>query len=127
MTDMSAFVQDPTAGNPVTPIYTQCTAADKFTASRDQRYMLHFKNGATPTGTIFVNEKLAQAPAGSVPTAPAGATKWSDLKVSNSLGASSEVVIVIDNITPYLDTSGFVNLQNVTPTTLQVAIFGPLS
>ena len=126
MTDFSANVQDPTASAPVTPVYNTCTTADKFTAVAHGRYMLHFKNGATPTGTIFINEKQIPTPPGAIPTAPAGASKWSDLQVSASIGATTERVIVIDDITSYIDTSGFVNIQTVTPTTLTVAIFGPL-
>lgn len=127
MTDMSASIQDPTAGAPVTPIYTQCTAADKFQASQGGRYMLHYKNGGTVTGTVFVNEKLANLPPGSIASTPAGASKWSDLQVAVSIGVSTERVVVIDNISPYIDSTGFVNLQHVTPTTLTLAIFGPLN
>lgn len=125
MTDMTASVQSPSIAAPVTPTYTQCTAADKFSALPNMRYMLHYKNGGTPTGTIFINEKAAPTPAGSVPATPAGASKWSDAQVSTVLGASTERVVWIDNSSPFRDATGFINLQHVTPTTLTVAIFGP--
>lgn len=132
MTDFSAAVQDPSAGAPVVPTYSACTATDKFSASQNSRYMLHYKNGATPTaGAIYISEKLAALPAGAVPlVAGAPSTKWSDLQVigAGGIGASTERVIVIDNISPYIDSTGFVNLlHGGTLTTLTVAIFGPLN
>ena len=126
MTDMTAAVQRPTSGNPVTPTYTQCTAADKFYAGAGARYMLHYKNGATPTTGLFVNEQVAAAPPGTTPSVPSGATKWSDMQVSAALGATTERVVIIDNVSAYRDVNGFVNLQHGTPTTLTLAIFGPL-
>lgn len=133
MTDMTSAIQRPTAGAPVTPVYTQCTAADKFKATAGTRYMLHYKNGATPTGATasYVSEKAASAPPGAVPPAPAApATKWSDLQVILPAGltASTERVIVIDNISRYIDSLGFVNLlHGGTLTTLSVCIIGPLN
>jgi len=125
MTDMTSAIRQPTeGGGAAAPVYTQCTAADKFAAQGGEWY-LHYKNGATPTGTIFVNEQKAVAPPGTTPGVPAGATKWSDLKVSTSMGGTTELVIIIADATKYIDTSGFVNLQHVTPTTLTLAIFGP--
>jgi len=132
MTDMTAFIQDPTASNVVTPTYTACTATDKFLAGQGSRYMLHYKNGATPTaGAIYVSEKQAQAPAGALPLVNGvPSTKWSDLQVIpiGGIAATTEKVVVIDNITPYIDSLGFVNLlHGGTLTTLTVAILGPLS
>ncbi len=131
MADLSAAVQDPTAGNIVTPTYSAVSAADKFIAVAHGRYMLHYKNGAAAgTAASYVAEKVALAPAGSVPTGPAGSTKWSDLQVIGlaGLGTSAERVVVIDDITPYIDNLGFVNLiHNGTITNLTVFIAGPLS
>lgn len=131
MADLTAGIQDPTAGNIVTPNYQAVSAADKFLASANQRYMLHWKNGATATtGAVYVAEKLAQAPAGAIPVnPPAPAIKWSDLLViASTFPASTEKILVIDNITPYIDSLGFVNLlHGGTLTTLTVCILGPLS
>lgn len=125
MTDMTSFVQKPTVAG-VAPTYTQCTAADKFTAVPNAKYMLHYKNGATPTTQLYINEQVAVLPAGAVtPTPPTGATKWSDVQVSAALGASGERVCWIDNSSNYRDANGFINMQHSTPTTLSVAIFGP--
>ena len=125
MTDFTAQIKQPTeGGGALAPVYNTCTTADKF-AAQGGEWHLHWKNGATPTGTIFVNEQKAVAPPGTTPGVPAGATKWSDLKIATSIGGTSELVQVIADITKYVDSSGFVNIQTVTPTTLTLAIFGP--
>lgn len=126
---MTDFVpQDPAAGTSVAPTYNACTTADTFSASQGGRYMLHYKNGATATTTLVVNEQLASLPPGASPTAPAGATKWSDLVITAALAGNAERVIVIDNISPYINpTDNKVHLQHGTPTTLTLAIFGPLN
>ncbi len=125
MTDMTSAVQKPGVSG-VTPTYTQCTASDKFQAARGSRYMLHYKNAATPTTQLYINEQVATVPGGAVtPAVPSGGTKWSDTQVSAALGASTERVCWIENTSQYLDSNGFINLVNNTPTTLTLAIFGP--
>jgi len=126
---MTSAIKNPIIlGGAVAPVYTQCTAADKFSASPGQRYRLHYKNGATPTGTIFVNANTTSVvtPPGTVPGTPAGGGRWNDVRIATSLGGSSEIVQYIPDVGPYVDGSGFVNLQHVTPTTLTLAIEGPL-
>lgn len=125
MTDMTSAVQKPGLAG-VTPTYTQCTASDKFLAQRGARYMLHYKNGATPTTQLYINEQVATVPPGAVaPSVPTGGTKWSDVQVSPALGATTERVVWIDPSSNYIDATGFINLVHNTPTTLSVAIFGP--
>lgn len=125
MTDMTSAIQKPGVAG-VTPTYTQCTTADKFAALPGSKYMLHYKNAATPTTQLYINEQVAVLPAGAVtPTAPTGGTKWSDVQISAALGATTERVCWIDNSNNFRDALGFVNLQHNTPTTLTVAIFGP--
>lgn len=112
--------------NPVAPAYTAVNAADKFTAVAGKRYMLHYKNGATASGTVFINEQKAGLPRAAAATAPAGATKWSDAKLATAVGSNAELVVWIDDVTPYLDSTQSVNLQHAgTLTTLTLAIFGP--
>lgn len=123
---MTAFVQKPPV-NGVAPTYTQCTTSDKFQALPNARYILHYKNAATPTTQLYINEQVAQLPAGSVtPTPPTGATKWSDVQISAALGATTERVCYIENSQLYRDALGFINLQHGTPTTLTLSIQGPL-
>lgn len=117
---MSAAVQLPGLAG-VAPTYTQSTAADFFTAQPNSRYMLHYKNGATPTGIVKVLDPTTPVPAGS--TAVAG---FADLQVSASLGATTERVVWIDNSSRFRDANGRIQMTNGTPTTLSVAIFGPL-
>jgi hypothetical protein len=125
MTDMTSAIQKPGVSG-LTPTYTQCTAADKFSALPGGRYMLHYKNAATPTTQLYINEQVAVLPNGAVtPAAPTGGTKWSDVQVSAALGATTERVCWIENSNNYRDALGFINLQHNTPTTLTVAIFGP--
>lgn len=126
MADLSANVKAPTeaSGSVVLP-FAACTAADKFAASTG-RYLLIYTNGATATGTVFVNEQKAVAPTGATPAAPAGATKWSDLKVGTTIPASGTYPISIADISKYVDVTGFVNLQHAgTLTTLTLGILGP--
>jgi len=112
--------------SPVVPNYQSCSAADKFLAKAGQRFMLHYKNGATAAGTVFLNEQRAATPRGAVPAAASGATKWSDVRIAASVGANSELVEWIDDAGPFIDAAGFVNLQHGgTVTTLTLLILGP--
>lgn len=107
----------------VTPTYTACTVADKFTAAAGSRYMLHYKNGATPTGALKITDQTSnnQAPAGA-----SLAAGWADaITVPASIAASGEAVVWIDTPARFKDGNGQVNLVHNTPTTLSVAIFGP--
>jgi hypothetical protein len=125
MTDMTAAVQKPGLTS-VSPTYTQCTAADKFFAAPGAKYMLHYRNGATPVATsnfkITDQTSAAQAPAGAVL-----AGGWADaVTVATPLIASADAVVWIDNATRFKDGQGFVNLvHGGTLTTCTVAIFGP--
>jgi hypothetical protein len=125
MTDMTAAVQKPNLVG-VTPTYTACTAADKFSAAANSRYLLHYKNGATPVATsnfkITDQTSAAQAPAGAVL-----AGGWADdVSVPTPMAATSEQVVWIDNTNRFRDGQGFINLvHGGTLTTVSVAIFGP--
>jgi hypothetical protein len=120
--------QLPTVAAPATPTYTQCTASDKFAANPGTTYLLHYKNGATPTTQCYVTDQYTTVPPGSAtPAVPTNATNWSDALISAAIGASAERDIVLDKsiIGNYIDSTGFVNLKHNTPTTLTVAIYGP--
>jgi phage portal protein BeeE len=119
MADLTAAVFNPGLAG-VTPTYSAASAADYFTAAQGGKYMLHYKNGATPTTVLKVTDATTPVPAGS--TAVAG---FADLQVSAALGASAERVVWIDGVSRFRDANGRVNLVNGTPTTLTVAIFGP--
>lgn len=125
MTDMTAAVQRPSVGGTITPTFTQCTAADKFSAQAGSKYMLHYRNGATTATNVYIAEKAASSPAGSTPATPTGATKWSDALVVASIGSTTDRIVFIDYVAPYIDTLGFVNVVATTPTTLTLAIYGP--
>lgn len=120
MTDMTAFVQQPGLSG-AAPVYTQCTASDFFTAAPGANYLLHYKNGATPTGIVKVLDPATPIPPGS--TAVAG---FADLQVSTSILAAAERLVQIQNANRFRDATGKVQMTNGTPTTLTVCIIGPL-
>lgn len=105
----------------VAPTYNVCTVADKFAAAQGAKYLLHYKNGATPTGILKVTDQTTVIPPGS--TAAAG---FADLQVTTTMLATTETMVEIDNASRFMDSTGFINMVNVTPTTLTVAIIGPL-
>jgi len=122
---MTLFVpQRPTLGSGgVTPTYNVCTASDTF-AAQTGRYILWYKNGGTPTTTLWVLNSNLVAPTGSTPAVATGATNWEDVLISAALGATTDRAFVIDEVSPYV-TSGLVTLKHNTPTTLTLAIIGP--
>jgi hypothetical protein len=122
--------QRPSPINLVTPNFQAVSASDTFAAVQGagQAWMLYYTNGGTATtGAIYVSEKAAVAPAGSLPLVnSAPSTKWSDLQViATTFPATTSRVIYIDNVDNYV-AGGVVNLlHGGTLTTLTVAIFGP--
>ena len=128
MTDFTANVKQPTeASGGVVTVYNTCTTTDKF-AAQGGAYFLHYKNGGTITGVLFMTAPLgprAVLPSGAVPAVPAGATNWDDLRISATIAATTEADIRIADISKYVDANGFVNLLHTTPTTLTLAIMGP--
>lgn len=126
MADLTAGITKPGLLG-VAPNYQAVSAADKFTAQSGARYMLHYKNGATPQATGGLPNKVtnptAVAPSGSSPTAG-----WADAvsQATPGMGATTENVVWIDNSTIFKDGTGFINLVHPgTLTTVTVAIMGP--
>jgi hypothetical protein len=123
---MTSAVQLPNLSG-VAPTYTQCTAADKFTASPNARYMLHYKNGATAQATggsaNTITDPTTPIPAGSGLSAGFANAQT---KATPGLVASEERVVWIDNSNRFRDSTGAINLVHPgTVTTVTVAIFGP--
>lgn len=100
------------------PIYNVCTVSDKFTANPGKKYILHYKNGATPTGIVKVVDQVSTAAQPPGTTIAGGAY---DFQVSASIGATTEAMSQID-APRFRDATGAINMANVTPTTLTVAI-----
>lgn len=123
MTDFSAQVQKPGQAG-IAPTYNAVTAADFFVAARNARYMLHYKNGATPTGAGSFKVADATTP---IPPGSGAAAGFADVVVQNAgMGATTELVSWIDNSDRHRDANGRINLAHTgTLTTVQVAIFGP--
>jgi hypothetical protein len=114
------------AAGGVTPTFTQCTATDKFSVPTGSgRYLLYYKNAGTPTTTLWVLNPGAAVPAGSTPAVPTGATNFGDVLISAALGSSTERAYFIDDVSPYVDATNFVNLKHNTPTTLTMSVLGP--
>lgn len=124
MTDMTAFVQNPALSG-VAPTYTAVTAADYFVAQPSAKYLLHYKNGATPTGAgaFKVTDQTTPTPSGASPGAG-----FADAIVQNAgMLATTELVCKIDNSNRFRDSNGRINLAHTgTLTTVTVAIIGPL-
>ena len=119
--------QLPALGDDTTPNFQTISAADKFAATGG-RYVLYYKSGASGAiSSIWALNGITQPPAGTVPAPNAsGATNWADGRLSQGIGASTDGVSYIPDVTPYIDATGFVNLKhNGTVTTVTVAIFGP--
>jgi hypothetical protein len=125
MTTMPTQRPSVSAGG-VTPTFTQCTASDKFSVpTASGSYLLYYKNAGTPTATLWVLSTAQPTPIGSVPAVPTGATNWEDVQISAALGASTERAYFIDDVSPYVDATNFVNLKHNTPTTLTMCVLGP--
>lgn len=118
---MTDFAPQAPAAAGVTPTYNTATTSDTFSAQPNSKYMIHYKNGATPTGTLKVRDRNVPIPAGS--TAVAG---FGDVQVTAALSGSAEAVYMITNSSRFMDSQGKITLDNATPTTLTFAIFGPL-
>jgi hypothetical protein len=109
----------------IAPTYIQATAADRFLALPNSKYMLHYKNGATPTGagTFKITDATTPTPGAATPGAG-----FADAVVQNGgMLATTELVQEIDNSTRFRDATGFVNITHTgTLTTVSVAVIGPL-
>lgn len=120
MADLTANVQAPSAAG-VTPSFGTCNASDFFTAQPNACYVLHYVNGATPTGALAVVDATTQPPSGATPAAG-----WANLvHTPASLGASTQKKVTIGNSSRFRDSNGRINLTHVTPTTLTLNIEGP--
>lgn len=123
MADLTSSVQNPGVVG-AAPTYVAVSAADYFVAQPNARYILHYKNGATPTGvaSFKVTDPTTPAPQGS-----AAAGGFADVVVQSAgMGATSELVAQIPQSTRHRDTNGRINLvHGGTLTTVTVAILGP--
>lgn len=110
------------------PNYQSVTATDKFLASPGSKYLLHYKNGATPQASSSAPNKVTD-PSTVIPAGSAAVAGFADLLTSSGtgLGATSEATILIDNSTRFLDGQSFINLVHPgTLTTITLDIIGPL-
>jgi|SRR6478609_9660563 len=124
MTDMTSAVQKPSYAG-VAPTYTACTAADNFTAVPNSRYILHYKNGATPTASADFHAIDQTTP---IPQGSGAVAGFADaiLKPAGSMLASTELVCVIGNSTRFMDNTGKIQLvHGGTLTTVSLCIMGP--
>jgi hypothetical protein len=109
----------------IAPNYIQATAADRFLALPNSKYMLHYKNGATPTGAGSFKITDSTTP---TPGAASPAAGFADAVVqTGGMLATTELVQEIDNSTRFRDATGYVNMTHTgTLTTVTVAVIGPL-
>lgn len=123
MADLSAAVQNPGLAG-VAPTYSAVAAADYFLAAPNSRYVLHYKNGATPTGVASFKVTDPNTP---IPTASGQAVGFADAVVQSvGMGGTTELVSTITNSNRHRDSNGRINLTHGgTLTTVTVAILGP--
>jgi hypothetical protein len=110
------------------PNYQVVSAADKFAAVAGAKYLLHYKNGATPQASGSSPNKVTD-PSTPIPSGSAAVAGFADLLTSAGagMGATSEATILLDNSTRFIDGTGFINLvHGGTVTTVTVDIVGPL-
>lgn len=125
MADLTANVQKPGILG-VAPTYVAISAADFFVAQPNARYILHYKNGGTPTGAgaFSVTDPTTPIPAGS--GAIAG---FADAvtKASAVFAASAELIADIPNSNRHRDSNGRINLVHGggSLNTVTVCIMGP--
>lgn len=124
MADLTSSVQLPGVAG-AAPTYVAVSAADFFTAQPNARYILHYKNGATPTGA---NTFKVTDPTTAIPSGSGLAAGFADV-ITQSAGmlASTELVSQIANSNRHRDANGKINLTHTggTLTTVTVAILGP--
>lgn len=108
------------------PVYTAISASDTFKPQPNARYILHYKNGATPTGAgVFsVTDPTTPVPAGSAAT-PGFADAV--IKANGVFAATTELIAQIPNSNRFMDANGNITLVHGggTLTTVSVAILGP--
>lgn len=125
MADLTSNVQTPGVTG-AAPVYAAVSANDFFAAQPGSRYILHYKNGATPTGagTFLVTDPTTPVPPGS--SASAG---FADaVTKSNAIfAASAELIVQIPNSNRHRDNQGRINLvhNGGSLTTVTVCIMGP--
>lgn len=126
---MTTFVAQQPGLAFVAPTYNAVTSADKFAALPGSRYVLHYKNGATPQASSSAPNKVTDTTS-QIPAGSAAVAGFADLLTSagTGMGATSEAVLYINNSSRFIDGTGFINLVHPgTLTTVTVAILGPLT
>jgi hypothetical protein len=110
------------------PNYQAVTATDKFLASPGSKYLLHYKNGATPQASSSAPNKVTDQTS-VIPAGSAAVAGFADLLTSagTGLGATTEATILLDNSSRFMDGQSFINLVHPgTLTTITLDIIGPL-
>lgn len=110
------------------PNYQTVTAADKFAAVPGSKYLLHYKNAATPQASSSAPNKVSDTTA-VIPAGSASIAGFADLLTSagSGMGSATEATILIDNSSRFIDGTGFINLVHPgTLTTITLDIIGPL-
>lgn len=123
MADLTSSIQKPGLVG-VNPTYAQANASDFFTAAPNSQYVIHYKNGATPTatGAFSITDPTTAIPSGS-----AAVAGFADAitKASGSMLASTELKLVVSS-NRFRDANGRINLvHGGTLTTVTVGITGP--
>lgn len=125
MADLTAQVRKPVLSGAQAVNYVAVSASDTFTAAPGASYILHYKNGATPTasGAFTVTD-----PTTPIPPDSGAAAGFADgvTKAAGSMLANTEFVARIANTDRFRNSTGQITLvHGGTLTTVTVAILGP--
>lgn len=126
MADLTAQVRQPVLSGAQAANYAAISAADFFIAAPGASYILHYKNGATPTGSGIFSVQDRNTP---IPVGSAQVAGFADglLKPTGVFAANTEFIARIANTDRFRDSLGRINLDHGggTLTTATVAILGP--
>lgn len=123
MADLTSAIRNPGISG-IEPNYVSVSAEDTFKANPNSRYILHYKCGATPTGTADFKVVDRTTP---IPPGADLSEGFADAVVQDGgMSATTERVVVIPNSNRFMDSEGVITLTHGgTLTDVTLAIMGP--
>lgn len=126
MADLTTAIRTPVLSGAQAVNYAAISATDFFVAAAGASYILHYKNGATPTGSGVFSVQDRNTP---IPVGSGAVAGYADgiTKPTGVFAANTEFIARIANSDRFRDSLGRINLDHGggTLTTATVAILGP--